>query len=83
MFYELFDIDTANQVGVYPTEAEALAVVRHVVETFGPDAVRTLALGREDETGDTTVIAAGAALVHLAGRSDEAAPVPGIRSTGR
>lgn len=66
MIYELFDTESANQVGVYETEEAALAVVRDAVRAHGLDAVATLALGREDEAGDTTVIASGIALAELA-----------------
>lgn len=86
MIYELFDTATANQVGVYQTEAAALAVVRGAVQRHGADSVTTLALGLEDEAGDTTVIASGAALARLAAaQGDEAEPRPATMAgaTGR
>lgn len=64
--YELYDTDTANQVGVYETREAALAVVRSSLRAYGPRAVEGLALGCEDVSGDTVVLAAGAALAVLA-----------------
>lgn len=66
MIYELFDTRSANQVGVFQTEQEALAAVRHGIHLHGSEAVESLALGLEDEAGDTTVIAAGAVLARMA-----------------
>lgn len=79
MIYELFDTETANQVGVYQTEDAALAVVHGAVRRHGADSVTTLALGREDDAGDTTVIASGADLARLAAEhGDEAEPRPSL-----
>lgn len=79
MIYELFDTATANQVGVYQTEDAALAAVRGAVHRHGDDSVTTLALGLEDEAGDTTVIASGAALARLAAaHGDGTVPLPSV-----
>ena len=63
MIYELIDIQTANLIGTYDTEAEALAVVRAAIERHGPTCVETLALGCEDRRGRGKQIARGTALV--------------------
>ena len=63
MAFELWDIETANLVGDYPTEEAALDVVRTSIREHGPEAVAVLALAYEDDAGETRPIAAGAALV--------------------
>jgi hypothetical protein len=72
--YELWDRATANLIGTYESVDQALAVFDDV------------ALGSEDEDGDTTVIATGEDLVALAFTSDTSAEptaVPQrIRRTG-
>ncbi len=68
--YELWDRETANQIGSYASRDEAMAIVRDAVRTHGADALATVALGREDEAGDTVVIAAGRALVELAAQGE-------------
>jgi len=64
--YELWDTETSNLVGTYPTERAALAIVRSAVRAHGPDAFATIALGREDERGNMIPVATGAELVRLA-----------------
>ncbi|MGH2557646.1 MAG: hypothetical protein ACRDJH_01170 [Thermomicrobiales bacterium] len=64
--YELWDRETANQIGSYESRAEAMAIVRDAVRVNGADALATVALGRETEDGDTVVIAAGRDLADLA-----------------
>jgi len=53
-------------MGTFDTQAEALLIVREVLDTYGPDAAEAFALGTEDENGETTAIAQGTALVELA-----------------
>ncbi|MGH2533190.1 MAG: hypothetical protein ACRDJW_12900 [Thermomicrobiales bacterium] len=58
-FFELMDLTTANVVGHFATEDEALAVVRDVVADEGRDAVEELALSRQAGGTRPTLIAAG------------------------
>lgn len=66
MYYELMDLETANAVGGFATEAEALAEIRTLFRQHGLDAVVTLALGYEDEQGNGAMIASGAELARRA-----------------
>ena len=77
MIYELMDVESANLVGTYETEAAALAVVRAAIREHGPHYVEAFALGTSDEEGEGEQIAAGAA---LAARVLAAAPEPEPRS---
>lgn len=67
MAYELMELSTGNLVGIYPSEASALADVLESIESAGEDAVETLALGYV-EAGASRLIAQGPDLVHLARR---------------
>jgi hypothetical protein len=58
-FFELMDLATANVVGHFETEDEALAVVRDVVADEGRDAVEELALSRQASGEQATLIAVG------------------------
>ena len=51
--YEVWDMETANQVGTFPTEAEATAFLLEMLRLNGPDAVTPLSLAaiRHDATG--------------------------------
>jgi hypothetical protein len=71
MLFQLLDLETANAVAGFGTEAEALAEVRSVLRRHGPVAVATLALGYEDERGDGAMLASGAELIERA-LADEA-----------
>ena len=64
--YELWDGETRNVLGTYPSEEAALAVIRGLLQKHGPDVVAGLFLGREDGTGRSTLIAEGTALVKRA-----------------
>jgi hypothetical protein len=66
--FELWDTETSNLVGLYPSQDAALAVVRHAVREYGTDAIRSIALGREDEDGELVPIAHGDDLIRLAQR---------------
>ena len=50
MLVELMDIESANLIGSYRTEDEALAVVRAAISQFGQPFVYTWALGRLDRS---------------------------------
>lgn len=69
--YELWDSETRNLLGTYPSEEAALAVIRSLLQKHGPGAVASLFLGREDETGRSTLIADGNALVKRAGAAGQ------------
>ncbi|MGH2534441.1 MAG: hypothetical protein ACRDJW_19405 [Thermomicrobiales bacterium] len=62
MAYELWDMETANLIGDFPTEEAALTAIRQ----GGLGAVATLALAFEDEMGETHSIAVGPALAQRA-----------------
>lgn len=64
--FEIFDVETANQIGTYDTVEEALRVINDALGRVGPEAIANLALGREDEVGDTEVVARGDDLLRLA-----------------
>jgi hypothetical protein len=66
MQYELWDVDGANLVGFFATEAEALNLVREMIETYGPDSVETYVLSSVDQEGVRNVIAGGVPLTRRA-----------------
>ena len=68
MAFELWDTETGNIVGTYPTEAEALAVVQRAVEVYGAGYANGLALALDDEEADVLTLAIGA---ELASRAQE------------
>jgi hypothetical protein len=74
--YEPMELTGANLVGMYEIEEAALRDVAETLRLYGPDAVATLALGRNDPEGDGAVIAAGPALAALA-REAAARPADG------
>jgi hypothetical protein len=66
--YELVELSSGNLVGAYPDQDIALLVVMETLRNGGDRAVATLALGLDDQTGQTDgqVIAQGKALADLA-----------------
>ncbi len=62
-YYDLWDVDTGNSLGTYETEAEALAVVRVLVDAYGLDYANDLDLGYSDEHGEVRSLATGSALL--------------------
>jgi hypothetical protein len=70
MRYELMDVDTANVVGVYETEAEALAEVRSLLRANGSSFAEALALGYADEAGQGDLIARGSDLAARAAATE-------------
>jgi hypothetical protein len=64
--FELWDTETDSLVGTYDTEAEALAIVRSSIRTYGLVSVEHLALGYEDKRGRTTLVAFGQELADRA-----------------
>jgi hypothetical protein len=67
MLYALWDLRLGNQLGVFPTEEQALATVRKVLAAAIPE--EDLALEREVDDGDGTFVAEGEALAELAVRN--------------
>jgi hypothetical protein len=70
--YDLFDLDDGNIVGSYPSEAEALAVVRAALRDHGRAAASTLSLIRVDDDGSESLVADGDDLILRADRSPAA-----------
>jgi hypothetical protein len=60
--YELWDRESANIVGTFDSEGDALAFVRSMVDVHGPSVTRPWTLAIEDDEGETTSLAAGTAL---------------------
>lgn len=61
-------------MGTYRTEAEALGVVRLLVDAYGTDYAELLDLGYSDEQGEASSIASGSTLLDRV-RSLAAEPV--------
>ena len=66
MVYELWDSASGNAIAGFPTEAEALGVVRAEMEAAGRDAVSEWFLRNVDIRGRSKVLAEGAALADRA-----------------
>ena len=51
--YELWDMESANRLGVFGSKREAIKIVQEIYEDYGRGAVESLALGmiRYDEDG--------------------------------
>jgi hypothetical protein len=64
--FRIWEAESANFVGSYPTEEAALIVVRNVIEKHGREALDTIILLREGTRGRLTQVAAGSALADLA-----------------
>jgi lauroyl/myristoyl acyltransferase len=64
--YELWETTSRNMVGVFPSEEEALEIVRQSLDKYGRTYAVHLALGYEDEDGETTAVAAGGELIDRA-----------------
>jgi hypothetical protein len=69
MYFELWDLDTGNIIGDFDTEAEALAVVRSLVEVNTPSFVDMISLGCIEDNGSFRIVARGRP---LAARADRA-----------
>ena len=63
MTYELWNTRTRNLLGALGTEVEALAVVRDLISERGADYADRLALGVENASGRSRIVASGKALV--------------------
>jgi hypothetical protein len=60
--YELWDTETRNIVETFASEADALTAARELIAVNAPAYPGALALVFEDDEGETTFIARGAAL---------------------
>lgn len=72
--FQLWEMESANLVGSYPTEDAALDMVRKAIEKHGRESMDAIVLLREGARGRLTKIAEGAALADraLAGASPAA-----------
>ena len=75
-YYELWNTKTRNAVGDFDSEAEALAVVREAIHRHGREYANMLALGCEDDAGETRAIAGGQELAELALHAGSRQAVP-------
>lgn len=66
-FYDLWDVESGNSLGTYGTEGEALAVVRILIDAYGPAYAEALDLGWLDNQGNGESIATGTALLERLG----------------
>ncbi len=66
MTFQLWETESANLVGSYPTEDAALAIVRQTVESHGREIVDSLLLLRETTRGRLAKVAEGPDLADLA-----------------
>ena len=64
--FAIWDTETANLVGAYRVEAEALADVRDAVERFGRSYTASWGLSRREPSGELTAIADGEKLIERA-----------------
>jgi hypothetical protein len=65
-WFEIWETETGNLAGDYESQAEALAVIRRILESDHPETVKTLLLTEEHESGKSIQIGAGEELVRLA-----------------
>lgn len=66
MMYQLWDMESANLLGSYPSEDAALHIVRQAIVRHGAESVSMLLLLREDAGGQLIDVAESAALAKLA-----------------
>ena len=83
MVYEVWNAETANIVGAFDSEADALSAIGRVIEEHGPAYVASLILGVEDDDGESTLIAEGVDLVERVRAHQGREPAaPAIRAIG-
>jgi hypothetical protein len=66
MLYEIWETASGNRVGAYASMSAALDVIHRSVEKHGASYADTLILAREDDDGETELLAEGADLVKMA-----------------
>lgn len=67
MTYELWDSETGNAQGVYPSILDALTVVRRALERDGHETLKGLALVEVQPNGRRRLVAQEQALIPLVG----------------
>jgi len=72
--FELWDMRSRNQIASFQSEDEVLSTVRRLVHEHGPAYGTQLALGHENVTGKSRLIATGDDLVRRAERQRAVAP---------
>jgi len=60
--YDVLDAETGNLFGRFPTEAEALAFVRSLIEANGAAVTDTVLFGGRDDAGHVLPVETGASL---------------------
>jgi len=71
MGFELWDVEGANLVGFFATEAEALGIVREMIDNYGVQSVATYVLSAIDRNGTREVLADGDVLAQRATRAHQ------------
>jgi len=66
MLYEIWEAGSRNRIGAFTSLEAALALVRQSVEQHGARSAAMLLLAREDEAGETELLAEGAELMAMA-----------------
>ncbi len=66
LVFELWDTEDSNLIGTFESEAAALRVIRSAIQQFGPDAMSSVALGCESQSGRMVPVAVGSDLVRRA-----------------
>ncbi len=66
MVFQIWDTESANMVGAFPTADAAFRAVCEAVEVHGPGYVATWVLEHEDEQGHITTLGEGSALLERA-----------------
>lgn len=66
--YEIWDVETANIVGFFATEDEALGTVGALLKSFGRAYADELTLSRRDGDGPSRIVATGDRLAEMAER---------------
>ena len=70
--FELWEMETRNLVGTYPSFEEAVETVHEAVDTLGEAALDSLRLEQADSQGHTMLIAEGRKLLGIAKFSQSA-----------
>jgi len=84
MWYELWDGETGNRVGKYPTEEAALRAIIEDVGLYGADSEAIVSLGllqRDPDHLQDRLIAEGRALVERARALGDTAGAKGVEPT--
>ncbi len=84
VIYEVWDTETAHQVGAFASEDEAVAVLRDVLDVNGPDVAREMLVLMYAAPGarPVTFIEGAAFVARQAGIAAVATPIRGARSAG-